>query len=371
MLTGVLVADNGAREALQVPHEPSETAATAASEGAALASGAAVPTRSAKYARRSWTTPEGPLSRLAVRYATIFAFALMVLYFSLSKPAIFPTLANARSILDNAAPTLILAVGLTAVLIAGEFDLSFTGVVPLASVLAIKTMVSLHQGAGLAIAVGILVGLLAGVVGGALVAAQRASSFITTLALGSVWTGIALGLSSGGQTINTTNNTFANLSFHHVVGLPITIVYAAVVSLIIWLVLRWTVFGRNAQAIGSNPIAARFAGLGLGGVRVGVFVVMGLCAGIAAILLSSTNAGFSPDVGSGLLVPPFVATFFGLSVRAAGRFNVFGTIVGTLFIATLQTGLNMLGASAWLADVVVGVALVIILFVATERVGSR
>ncbi|MHB2021550.1 MAG: ABC transporter permease, partial [Candidatus Xenobia bacterium] len=169
----------------------------------------------------------------------------------------------------------------------------------------------------------------------------------------------------------TNNSTFANLSFHRLFGLPITIVYAALVSLVIWLMLRWTVFGRNAQAVGSNPTAARFAGLGLGRVRAGVFAVMGLCAGVAAILLSSTNSGFSPDVGSGLLVPPFVATFFGLSVRAAGRFNVFGTVIGTLFIATLQTGLNMMGASAWLAYVVVGVALVVILSLATERSGRR
>ena len=321
--------------------------------------------------RRRWTLPDNPLARAAVRYATIVAFALMIVYFSVSRPAIFPTFANARSILDNAAPTLILAVGLTAVLVAGEFDLSFPGVVALASVVAVKSMVSLHHGAAVAIAVGAGIGLLAGLAGGILVAAQRASSFITTLALGSVWTGIALGLSNGGQTINTNNATFANLSFHRLFGLPIRIVYAAGVSLIIWLVLRWTVFGRNAQAVGSNPVAARFAGLGLGQVRAGVFAVMGLCAGVAAILLSSTNAGFSPDVGSGLLVPPFVATFFGLSVRAAGRFNVAGTVIGTLFIATLQTGLNMMGASAWLADVVVGVALVIILFVATERSGAR
>jgi ribose/xylose/arabinose/galactoside ABC-type transport system permease subunit len=88
-------------------------------------------------------------------------------------------------------------------------------------------------------------------------------------------------------------------------------------------------------------------------------------------MLSSRTAQFSPDISTGLLVPPFVATFFGLSVLAAGRFNVFGTVVGALFIGTLETGLTIIGSSSWVADIVTGAALVAILFIATGRQVAR
>jgi ribose/xylose/arabinose/galactoside ABC-type transport system permease subunit len=96
------------------------------------------------------------------------------------------------------------------------------------------------------------------------------------------------------------------------------------------------------------------------------FVVMGLCAGIAAVILSSQTGQFSPDLAGGLFIPPFVAAFFGISVLAAGRFNVFGTTVGALFVATLQTGLTIVGADSYLANIVIGAVLIVILFVAAQ-----
>jgi ribose/xylose/arabinose/galactoside ABC-type transport system permease subunit len=148
---------------------------------------------------------------------------------------------------------------------------------------------------------------------------------------------------------------------------PNSVIVALGVSLVIWALLRWTVFGRQAHAVGSNAGAARLAGIRLALVRVTAFGVLGLCTAIAAVLLGSSTGGFNPSLGSGLFIPPYVAAFFGISVLGAGRFNVVGTVVGALFIGTLQTGLVIVGTAAWVGDVVVGGALVLILVLAVRR----
>jgi ribose transport system permease protein len=303
---------------------------------------------------------------LVGRYATLVGFAGVIIGFSLAKPEIFPTWTNARTILDQAAVIIILATGLTVVITTQEFDLSFTGVVTLGSVLSVMAMSEWNLGTVPAVLIGLAVGAACGLVAGALVAARRASSFITTLALGAVWNGLAIGISNDRSSITDITNGYGDLTFWRPLGVPVNVFYALAVVLICYGILRWTIFGRNASAVGANEIAARLAGLPLPQVRIGVFVVMGLCSGLAAILLSSRAGGFQPGLSDGLLVPPFVAVFFGLSVLASGRFNVLGTVVGALFIGTLQTGLNIIGKSGWVADVVVGTTLVIILFASSS-----
>jgi len=304
--------------------------------------------------------------RAAIRYVTLIGFVAMFALFSLLEPDIFPTWDNIRSILDLSAPIVILAVGLTVVLVVGEFDLSFTGLVGLSAVVAVKLQSDSGVSAGVAVLAALGVGLAGGVVAGALVSFQRASSFIITLALGSVWAGVALGITGGGLTIAEVSTGYTDLTDKEIAGVPLAIFYATGIAVGIFALLRWSVFGREAQAIGSNPTAARLSGIRLSATRIAAFAVLGVCVAIAAIILSSRSGQYSPDIASGLFIPPFVAAFFGMSVLAAGRFNVFGTVVGALFIATLQTGLVVLGSQEWVANVIIGSVLLLILFIAAE-----
>jgi ribose transport system permease protein len=306
-----------------------------------------------------------------IRYVTLVGFVAMFALFSLLSPDIFPKWDNIRSILDLSAPIVILAAGLTIVLIVGEFDLSFTGVVAVAAVVAVKLMSSSHQSTTVAVLAALGCGLAGGLLAGVLVAMQRASSFIVTLALGSVYSGLALGISGGGTTIADVTVGYTNLTDKAVLGIPLSVIYALVIALLIFWVLRSTVFGREAQAIGSNPGAARLAGIRLSWRRVAAFGVMGLCAAIAGVILSSRSGQYAPDIAGGLFIPPYVAAFFGMSVLAAGVFNVFGTVVGALFIATLQTGLVVQGVQDWVASCIVGGVLLLILFIAAQTREQR
>jgi ribose transport system permease protein len=306
------------------------------------------------------------VQRVLLQGVSLIGFAVLFGIFSALTPSLFPTWTNVKSILDLASPTLILAVGLTVVLVVGEFDLSFTGIASLAAVIAVKVMGG-GGSATVAVLAALGVGLAGGLIAGIAVAAQRASSFIITLALGTVWSGLALGISGGGgQTLTTVTNGYLAIAENSLAGIPLMIIIAAVVALLGAVILRFTVIGREVTAVGNNPSAARLSGVSLASTRVFAYVLLGLCSAIAAILLSSQTGQFSPDMSTGLLIPPFVAAFFGTSVLMRGRFNIFGTIVGGLFIATLQTGLVLEGILDWVSSVIIGAVLVIILFIAAE-----
>jgi ribose/xylose/arabinose/galactoside ABC-type transport system permease subunit len=303
---------------------------------------------------------------LLARSGVLIAFVLMVAIFWAINPSVFGTWANAKSILDQAAVILMLAAGLTLVLATGEFDLSFPGAITVAGVIIAKLLQS-GTSPILASLVGIVVAVAALTLAGVLVAMQRTSSLIVTLALNTLWGGVAAGLSNEGVPIQITNQSFNNLATSQPLGIPLAVYWAIAVVLTLGIILRFTVFGRRAEAIGTNPVAARFAGIPIRRVRVGAFALLGVCSGLAAIVLSAQQAQFTTDLALGLFIPPFVAAFFGISVLAAGKFNMFGTVIGALFIGTLETGLIISGAAAWTGDAVVGAALIIVLFAASKR----
>lgn len=301
-----------------------------------------------------------------VRWFTLVAFVAMVATFAILKSNVFLTWDNIKSILDFSAPVLILALGLTIVLVVGEFDLSFQGLVALVAVICAK-MLTGGTGLGIVLVIAVAAGVAGGMVAGALVATKRASSFILTLALGSLWGGVALGLSDSGQTILVEGESFAEIAGRELFGIPITIFYAVAVALLVAVILRFTVFGRKVTAVGNNPEAARLSGLRVSWIKIGAFALLGLCSAIAAILLTSRTSQYSSTISAGVLIPPYVAAFFGTSVLNAKRFNVFGTLVGATFIATMQTGLIILGIQEWVSSVIVGGSLIVILMVAATR----
>jgi ribose transport system permease protein len=300
----------------------------------------------------------------AEKYATLIGFALMIAYFWIDAPSTFGTFANLKAILDQTAVTVLLGVGLTAVLSVAEFDLSFPYSLGLASATATLMMTDSHLGGGVAVIVGLLTAVAAGLIAGVAVAFQRASSFIITLALGFVWLGLADGLTNSQTIVQGLSNGCINLTSHNVFGFTDSTIIAAVFALLVGVMFKWAVLGRYMLSVGSNPEASRLAGLRVPGIRVIAFGVLGLGVGIAAIIITSRQAQYTPGIGTGLFLAPYVAAFFGMSVLAARRFNVFGTVVGALFIGTLQTGLTIVGAASWVGEFIQGAVLLVILVIA-------
>lgn len=335
----------------------------------ASATGAAPPVASSGPAS---ARPRGErLGSWLERWGVLLTFGVMLVVFSLLSPDVFPSWRNAVSIFEQTSIVILLAVGLTFVLAAGEFDLSFPQTFVLVTGLAVVALTRWDMGPLGAVAVAMATGLAAGLINGLLVATKRASSFIVTLAVGSVYAGIMYAVAGEGPIVKDIPAGYIDISGFHIGDITAVILVAVVVAAVGGIVLRASVFGRHVQATGSNAEAAAVSGVKVTAVRVGAFVVLGACIAIAAIMQSSISGAHYPTAGQGLFLPPFVAAFIGTSVLARGQFNVFGTVVGALFISTLQTGLLLQNMPAWVINVVQGVVLLLAVLVAAQTKRRR
>ena len=303
-------------------------------------------------------------------WGVLITFLAIFLAFSFLNPENFATWPNVIAILNQTGIIILIAVGLTFVLAAGEFDLSFPYLFALVSGVTVSAMTTTGWAVGVALAVGLLVGVSAGFINGALVATKRASSFIVTLALGSLYTGLMIWIAGPSPISENVPAGFSDLAFNfgEVSGVA---VIAAVVSVIAAIALRSSLFGRYVQATGNNPDAAAIAGINVSRIRIGAFMVLGLLVAVAAIEQAAISGAHYPETGRSLFLPPFVAAFLGTSVLARGRFTVFGTVVGALFISTLQTGLLVESTAPWVINVLEGLVLLAAVMMATQVRGRR
>lgn len=337
------------------PPEPAEPAAGVGDEHDRAAS--VTEPRSAKFAL------------YASKYGLLGAFLLSILIFSLVRPESFPTGRNAESILTLAAPSLIIAVGLTVVLVMQDFDLSFGAMIGLAGGAAEAFMVDYGWPWEVALLAILGLGIVAGVLNGFMVAYLGGSSFIITLAMGTVLTGVEFALTNQNTVYQGFPQTFVDIASNEFLGLSNQIWIAAVIAIVIWLLLDRTEIGRYMYAIGGNPEAARLSGVRVLPLRVLGFVIVGLTAAAVGLILVSQSGSYAPNGGTSYLLPAFAAVFLGAAVFRPGEFNVPGTIVGVLFLGVIQTGLIMLDFQTYVINLVQGGILITAVLI--SRLGAR
>jgi ribose transport system permease protein len=292
------------------------------------------------------------------------AFAVMVLVFCLLLPH-FATIGNAKNILAQQALVAVLAAGVTVILVIGEFDFSFAGVVGLSGLVAVLMMSQLHMGAAAAVVAAVGVGLCAGCLNGMLVAYGRAPSFIATLAVGAIASGVEEGVSGSNTIYAGIDQSYLNLmETDTVLGIPLIIVCSLAVVAAVWVVLRFTTFGRRAYAVGGNEPAAHLAGIRTHRVRFLGFVITGLCAGLVGIILTSRSGAYFPQSTFGLLISAYAGAFLGVTATRGRQFHPWSSYLGVLFLGTLSTGLVEANWPAWTSDLVTGVVLVTAVLIA-------
>lgn len=311
----------------------------------------------------------GRFANVASKYGLLIAFLITLIVFSLARPSSFPTSRNLESILTNAAPSMIIAVGLTVVLVMQDFDLSFGGMIGLASGASTIFMTKYGWPWELALLISLVFGLVAGLANGYMIAYLGGSSFIITLAMGTVLTGAEYGLTSQNTVYNGIAPGFAKIASGTFLGLSNQIWIAAVIALIVWVLLDRSEIGRYMYAIGGNSEAARLSGVRVLPLRVLGFMIVGLAAAVVGILLVSQSSSYAPNGGTPYLLPAFAAVFLGAAVFRPGEFNLLGTVVGVLFLGAIQTGLTMLNLQTFVINLVQGGILVIAVLV--SRLGTR
>jgi ribose transport system permease protein len=280
----------------------------------------------------------------------------LIAFFSAERSSTFPTSANAKSILTTSSVLWILAIGLTVVLAINEFDLSFANVASLAGAVTVLTIAHHHWPVAPAVLAGLGVGLLVGVGNGVAVAYGRAPAFIVTLAFGSVAFGIEQFISSD-NVVYGLPNSFLNITQKSIFGIPNPIVIPLVLTVLVYVLLEFSVWGRRIRAIGANRRAGELAGLPVGPSRVLAFAITGTIAGVAGIVLMSQADQYFPNSADGLLLPPYTAAFLGAAAVGRGLFGAFSTLYGIVFLGVLENGLTMMGEPGWLVTLIQGVAL--------------
>lgn len=306
---------------------------------------------------------------LLTRYGVLIALLATVAVFGALRPDSFLTLANAKSILTLAAPLAITASGLTVVLVLGDFDLSIGSMIGLggASAVVLMSMAGIAWPAAVALALGL--GLAAGLVNGVLVAYAKASSFIVTLGMGTVLTGLEFSMTGQKTVYQGIPGGYLSLGQSELLGINVQIWIALVVAVSAYVLLEHTEMGRYMYAAGANPEAARLSGVRVQRLRVVAFVLAGLSAALAGVLLTAQAGSSFSNAGQPYLLPAFAAVFLGSTVMRGGRFNALGTLIGVLFLGVIQTGLTMLQLSTAVVYLVEGSVLVAAILLA--RLGAN
>jgi ribose transport system permease protein len=299
------------------------------------------------------------------RYGVLFAFGGMLLFFTLARPNTFPTVDNAKSILVNAAPGMIVALGLTVVLVMGDFDLSIGSMVGFAAGAAIALMVYHGVGWQLAILLVIAMALGIGIVNGLLVPVFGGNSFIMTLGMATILTGLEYAFTDQATVFQGVPQGYIDLGAKSLWGLSNQVWIALVVALVLWILLDATELGRFMYAIGGNQEAARLSGIRTRLLRTIGFMVVAATAAMVGILISAAGAGYTPNAGQYLLLPAYAGAFLGAACFRPGEFNIPGTVVGVLFLGTIGTGLTLLNLQTYLINLVQGAILIVAVLLST------
>jgi ribose transport system permease protein len=307
------------------------------------------------------------MSRLSTGTAGPFVglIALCVALFIASP--YFLTVNNLLNILDQVTILGILALGMTFVIITGGIDLS------VGAVLALSIMVlgwTSHNGGwplGLSIVAAILVGGLAGLVNGLGITLAKLPPFIATLAMLSVARGLANVITDGQQIVGYPE-WFTNLSSQRYFGfLTITALVLIILLLLGWAFLRYRPGGRALYAIGGSREVARLAGIRVKRATAGVYVVTGLLAGLAGVVLASRLDSSQPSAAVGIELDTIAAVVIGGASLSGGVGRIPGTVVGVLIIGVLRNGLNLLSVSPFVQQIVIGVVIALAVMVDVLR----
>ncbi len=268
----------------------------------------------------------------------------------------FLTIGNVINVLQQLSILGIVSVGMTFVVIAGGFDLSVGSVVALSGSLA--ALVMMNYGILTGVAAGLCAGLLVGLVNGTMVSKLNVSPFIATLGTLVIARGLALGI-TGGSAVFDLPSGFAFVGTGQLLGIPIPVIVAFVIFVIGMVVLHTTAFGLKIYAVGGNREASRLSGIKVDRIILATYVICGLTASIAGVVLSARLRAGEPTVGMLMELFSIAAVVLGGTSLQGGEGALARTIIGVLFIGFLENGLNLLNVPYYWQQVIIGTVFVV------------
>jgi ribose/xylose/arabinose/galactoside ABC-type transport system permease subunit len=306
----------------------------------------------------------GMLKRLPwARIGMPAVLVAMAVFFGTINPN-FWSVTNLANVSRQISILALISIGQTFAILSAGIDLSVGSLLALVSVVCAQAMLELGLVGG--IVFGILAGCVAGLINGVLVAKARIPAFIATLGMLVAARGLALTL-SGGLPVAGLPHEFLIIGAGYWGPFPIPSVLAAVAFMVAYLVLNRTRFGRYVYAMGSNEEAAILSGIKVAKFKIMVYVVSGLCAGIAGVVLTSRVISGQPTLGEVQELYSIAAVVIGGSKITGGVGGIGRTLMGVLVLGMLSNGLNLIQVSSYVQNIVVGAIIIVAVYIDLAR----
>lgn len=251
----------------------------------------------------------------------------------------------------------ILAIGQLMVILTGGIDLAVGSILGLAGAITAQLLVG-GMGIVPAVILGVLAGSLLGLFNGVLVTRFKLPPFIATLGMLGIARGIVLVITNA-NTIQGLPDGFQTIANGSVLGIPNLLVIFGFVTAVVWFVLARTVFGRYVYSVGSNPEAARLAGVPVAVVTTTVYLISGLLSALGGVLMSSRLGAGIPTAGTGFELQAIAACVIGGASLSGARGSALGAACGALIIAVLNNGGNLLAINAFYLQIAIGALILV------------
>lgn len=308
------------------------------------------------------------LLAFVVKYGILVIFLVIFVVFWFAVPG-FGSVNNVVSIFQAQAVAGIAALGMTLAAVVGDLDLSVGATAGLSVTVAAMTMIEFNLTGATAILTCLIAGVLVGLVNAVLIVVLKIPDLLATLAVMFTVQGLKKWLVDG-QTLTTGmtlpsgktvkgkfTSDFTAIDGKALLGVPYSVFLFIILGILVWVFLERTRYGRVFYAVGGNPEAARLAGARVSRYRFAAYLMSGVLAAIAGIVLASRLRQGDVTAGDSSLLDAVAMTLVGYAVLGAKKPNALGTFVGAMFIGTILQGLTQMGLSYYTQDLIKGLVL--------------
>lgn len=311
--------------------------------------------------------------KVLLKNYSILVVVVMIVIFTILEPNFLNSM-NIVNLLSDSAPLMIMAAGMTPILILGSIDLSLGSMCSVANVMMLAIMLGMKDTAmnpflifAIALLATMAAGICSGIVLGLIHVKLKVPSFIASLAFMSVWDSAALMITSSPVKLPKALKMTADWYKIQIgpVGLPL--IMSVLVIVVYHFIITRSAFGRSIFAIGGNERAARIAGIKVDLYKVIVFAVNGLCAALGAMFLLVKAKSSAPTVGESFTLMVISAVVAGGTPNTGGSGSLLKTIIGVFIISIIKNGMNMVGVNVYWQKVVYGAIILLAVAITTDR----
>lgn len=290
-----------------------------------------------------------------LKFKSLLGLIVLCVIISIAAPR-FLNINNILNVLTQVSVNAILAIGMSFVILTGGIDLSVGSTLALTGAIAAAFAKSGDGGVMIPLIIALVLGGLIGLFNGIFVSKGKIQAFIVTLASMTIFRG-ATYVYTNGTPISGLSSKFMDIGNKKIIGIPMPVCIIFVVFIIAWYILTQTRYGRYVYALGGNEDSARLSGINTNKVKTLVYVICGITAALAGVIVTSRVGSASPNAGAGFELDAIAAVVLGGTSLSGGEGSITGTLIGAMIIGVLNNGLNLMNVSPYYQSIVKGVVI--------------